>query len=197
MRTMMTSTMTLPIPVSGTIPMPLTMTFRTSSAVQSGMTFNRDATDPRVIIADGYGVRLTVNKGHVVIYDGNAENKRERRLSRVDAKTNDGIARIIVLAETGYVSLEVLRWCKALNIGITQLDRYGDIIMMSPGQTGDPRVLRAQVLAGPGMPYAAAGAAMMSELLTAKITGQADIAETLLGGRRFHDPPSGTENDRG
>lgn len=133
------------------------------------MSFPRTSPDSRVIIVSGWGAKLTVQRGHVVIHDDHGE----RKLSRIDAKSADGIARIIVLAETGMVSFEVTRWCRRLGIGLYQLDRHGDLAMTSMGMSSDPRIRRAQILATQDGPYAALGAAITRELLQAKLAGQA------------------------
>jgi CRISPR-associated protein Cas1 len=139
------------------------------------MAFLRESPDPRVVIVSGHGVALTVKNGHVVIRDSSDEGKRERILSRIDARTSDGIARIVILSETGYVSLEVMAWARQLNIGIYQLDRRGDVCLMSPGQTGDSRIRRAQVLCAPNGPYETFGLSVVRDLMRQKIAGQIDV----------------------
>ena len=140
----------------------------------------RTSADPRVIIVDGHGVALTVSRGHVVIRDGDGSTRRERKLSRIDSKTSDGIARIIVLATTGYISFEVMRWADNLGIAIFQVDRDGNTVFCSPGQiTADGRLHKFQVLAQPGMPNEAIGFTMMREILTAKLSGQQEVLASM------------------
>ena len=40
--------------------------------------FSRDPRDPTVLVADGYGLSLTVNRGHLTIGDGLGRHRRER-----------------------------------------------------------------------------------------------------------------------
>jgi CRISPR-associated protein Cas1 len=131
-----------------------------------------NATDPRVILVDGYGVSLSIIRGHLVIKDGVGRYRRERRFSRIDVRSRNGIARLIITAETGFIALDVLNWCESLGIAVAQFQRDGHPVMMSPAYMGDARVRRAQVLCAPGMPLESTGAEIMRELLDAKLSGQ-------------------------
>ena len=99
-----------------------------------------DATDPRVILVDGYGVSLSIIRGHLVIKDGLGRYRREPKFSRIDARSRNGIARLIILAETGFIALDVLNWCESLGIAVAQFQRDGRPVMQSPAYMGDGRV---------------------------------------------------------
>ena len=141
------------------------------------MDFTRESPDNRVIIAHGYDVSITVNKGTVVVKDGPRSTRRERRLGRIDAKTADGVARIIILSESGYVSFEALAWARRLNIAVFQLTRTGEPSMVCPGQTGDSRIRRAQVLCAPGSQHDSFGLTIVGDLMRAKIAGQIEVLQ--------------------
>jgi CRISP-associated protein Cas1 len=133
----------------------------------------RVSPDPRVVVIDSYDFNLCVRRGHVVVRSGNTE----RVISRMDAaKTRDGVARIIILSHVGTVSMEVLRWASALDVGIYQVSRDGTIGFCTPGiVTSDARMYKQQVLAQSGMPAERAGLEIVRELLTAKIAGQLEV----------------------
>jgi CRISPR-associated endonuclease Cas1 len=133
----------------------------------------RVTSDPHVVVVDGYACTLCVKRGCVVVKTG----KTERVISRLDAaKTRDGVARIIILSRVGSISLEVIRWATALDVGIFQISRDGSMGFCTPGLvTADARMYKQQVLAAPDMPNRATGLEVVRELLTAKIAGQLEV----------------------
>src|SRR6516162_6426850 len=76
--------------------------------------------DPRVIIADGSDVKITVRDGHLTIKDGPAGSKRERRFSRIPRT----IDRLVILGGQGYRTMEAERWLKAEGVPWVSLDTY-------------------------------------------------------------------------
>jgi CRISPR-associated endonuclease Cas1 len=139
-------------------------------------TFTRQPATNTVLVADGYGVSITVNRGQLIVEDGIGHTRRTRKVSRVPCE----LARLVILADTGMVSLEALRWCADLNISVVQLDRTGRILMSSPGQAGDARLRAAQAHAAPGDTLSAAGLEIVRYLMTAKLTGQADLTRDVF-----------------
>lgn len=146
--------------------------------------FTRQPDNPSVIVADGYGVKIHVARGHLIIEDGIGETRRTRRIPRVDAtqpshrrETSTGIhvSRLVILSDTGFVTLDALRWCADLGISVTQLDRTGRILMSSPGLGGDARLRASQVHAAADGRNAATGERIYRTLLSAKVHGQADV----------------------
>lgn len=130
--------------------------------------------DPRVVIIDGYAFFLGVRSGHLVVREGSGEPRRIARLDAADKR--GGVARIIILSHVGTVSMEAVRWCAAMGVAVFQVGRDGRIGFTSPGaQTSDARIIERQVLAPD-----AVRAAIMRELLSAKVTGQRQIAEELF-----------------
>jgi CRISP-associated protein Cas1 len=138
----------------------------------------RVSSDPRVIVIDGYACSLTVSHGHLII----RSKGEERRISRIEAgKTRDGIARIIILARVGSVSIEAMHWAAALDVAIVQVSRDGSIDFYSPGSlSSDGRIIREQVLSGEGMPGQVRGQELTRVLLADKMRGQLDNARTLF-----------------
>ena len=140
--------------------------------------FTRQPDNPSVVVVDGYGIRIHVQRGHLVIQDGIGRTRRTRKIPRIDGAknarsnlTDQSIARLIILSDTGYVTLEALRWCADLSISVVQLDRTGRILMCSPGLTGDARLRIAQVKAQD----TATGLDIIRALIAAKLTGQAAV----------------------
>lgn len=133
-----------------------------------------------VLVADGYGVQLRVHRGRLVIEDGMGSSRRVRELSRIERN----IRRLVVLADTGTVSLDAVRWCADVGIAVVQLDRDGRLLLLAgtPG-TDDARLRRAQAAA----PSSPVGLDIARALLTAKLLGQAQLCRTELGNEQGAD----------
>jgi hypothetical protein len=100
----------------------------TSPETLVGQIFSRQPGNQSVIIADGYGIKISVYRGILTIEDGLGRTRRIRKIPKVPRE----VSRLFILGDTGYVSLESIRWCADLGISITQLDRTGRIVMSSP-----------------------------------------------------------------
>ncbi len=113
-----------------------------SSAVAA--VFERDSTDAHVLVVDGYGISLSVTRGHLLIRDGIGRHRRERKLPRAQRT----VRRIAILGHTGHLTLEAVRWCADTGIALIQLDTNGTTLLTA-GQSGtdDARLRRAQAAA--------------------------------------------------
>jgi CRISPR-associated endonuclease Cas1 len=133
---------------------------------------------PSVAVVDGYGISLTVNRGHLVIHDGIGSQRRTRRYPRIERD----LRRILILGHTGHVSLEAMRWCTERNIAVVQLDADNKIITLTaaPG-LDDARLRRAQARAN----GTDTGLRIAQLLLSTKIEQQAAVAEQLLAAPRL------------
>jgi CRISPR-associated protein Cas1 len=129
-----------------------------------------------VCVADGFGVKVTVERGALQVHDGIGSHRRTRRYDRA----THGLRRLVLVQPEGFVTFEALRWCRALNVGVLVLDADGTPTLAStPRVTDDARLRRVQALA----PYEPVGLGIARYLLSAKVAGQAHL---VLG--RFGDP---------
>ena len=137
-------------------------------------TFAHDTPNPAVCVADGFGVRVGVERGRLVVADGIGTHRRERRYARA----THGLARLVVLSSAGMVSLEALRWCAGVGIGVVVLDPFGGELHLTSGGTGndDPRLRRAQALAM----ATPEGLEATRYLIATKLHGQASAADRQL-----------------
>ncbi len=126
-----------------------------------------------VLVADGYGLQLSVRHGHLEIRDGVGPHRRTRVVPRAQRT----VRRIVVLGHTGTITLDAIRWCTDVGIALLQIDTDGRVLMLasSPGRT-DARLLRAQAAAA----GSTVGLTIAKQLLNGKLTGHADITEQLL-----------------
>jgi CRISPR-associated endonuclease Cas1 len=97
----------------------------------------------KVVVVDGYGVQVRVERGRLHVTDGPGAERRERTFSRA----THGIARLVVLGGSGSISLAAFRWCLDLGIPVLCLDRDGRILSVSAPDNADARLRRAQALA--------------------------------------------------
>jgi CRISPR-associated endonuclease Cas1 len=128
------------------------------------------------------GLRLSVERGALVVVDGIGDHCRTRRFD----KATHGLRRVVVLGTTGTVSIDALHWCSGLGIGVIVLALDGTAQLASmPRLTDDARLRRTQALAA-GEPY---GLDVARWLISRKLVGQGalllrrfgrgEIAETI------------------
>lgn len=142
-----------------------------TSLASSTLALDPDGTRP-VCVVEGFNVQIAARRGFLVVSDGWAGERRERRYSRADRH----LRRVVVLGRGGIVSLDGFRWMHDLGVGFVYLSPDGDVIAAS-GALGldDPRLRRAQAAAW-GSP---AGMAVARELLRRKLAAQARVARKL------------------
>lgn len=125
-----------------------------------------------VLVLSGYGVRLAVERGHLIVEDGVAASRRRARFARIGS----GISRVVVIGHSGSVTLEALRWLYETGAAFVQLDHDGRVVTVGgAAPLDDVRVRRGQALAtldGTGLEAARA-------LLVRKVEGQGTILSRL------------------
>jgi CRISPR-associated endonuclease Cas1 len=125
----------------------------------------------------GYGLRIVVERGHLVIEDGVGNERRRGRFARVPRV----LKRIVVLGHSGIISFDALRWIQDIGAAFVQIDTDGRIIAASgPSGLDHPRLRRAQALATTN----GVGIRIGRDLIRQKLTGQLRIAETLSASER-------------
>ena len=127
-----------------------------------------------VLVVSGYGIRVHVERGQLVVEDGIAEDRRRLCISRVTPE----LGRLVVLGHAGTVSLDAQQWLHAVGISYLHLDGDGEVLAVGNARAlDDVKVLRGQALA----PFNGIGITVARELLQAKLTGQARVAARLNG----------------
>src|SRR5690348_10591395 len=98
-----------------------------------------------VITLYGYGIKVRVDRGHLLIDDGIGLDRRQARFSRV----GHGLKRLVVIGSDGMVSLAALRWLADQDAAFVMLERDGSVLATTgPVRPSDARLRRAQSLAG-------------------------------------------------
>ena len=123
-----------------------------------------------VVTLSGYGIKVAVDRRHLSVSDGIG---RQRRAGRF-AKATSRIKRLVIVAQTGFVTLEALRWLYDAKAAFIQLDHDAAILAASITGLDDARLRRAQAL----VPLTDQRVAIARELLEAKVKGQLAVIES-------------------
>src|SRR4051794_36076849 len=92
----------------------------------------------RAYYASGYGVRVRVDRGHLLIDDGIGANRRTTRFNRATGQ----LRRLLLVASSGYVSIEAIRWMTDTGCAFIQLDHYGRVLVTTATVETDQPALR-------------------------------------------------------
>src|SRR5215470_14575594 len=126
-----------------------------------------------VLTLYGYGIRVTMQAGHLQIEDGIAEDRYKFRLPRV----NHGLKRLVCVGDDGFITLSALKWLTEVGASFVMLDRLGKVrVVTGPASPSEARLRRSQALAlenGNAVKIA-------RELISAKLSGQAMLVREKL-----------------
>jgi len=125
-----------------------------------------------ICVANGYGLKITVHRGHLIVHDGIGRDRQTRRYHRVSSK----LRRLVLIGHTGYVTLEALRWLHEIGAALIHIDSDGKLITTSTAAgPGHAALRRAQALATTN----AIGVEIARDLLGTKVAGQASLLPEL------------------
>jgi CRISPR-associated endonuclease Cas1 len=97
-----------------------------------------------VVTLFGYGSRLSVERGHLILEDRIGPRRRYGRFARV----RHGIKRVVAIGSDGSVSLAALRWLADQDAAFVMLERDGKVLATTgPVKPSDARLRRSQSLA--------------------------------------------------
>lgn len=132
-----------------------------------------ETTKHGVVTLFGYGIQVRVDRGHLLLDDGIAADRRQYRFPRV----GHNLKRLTVIGSDGMVSLAALRWLGDQKIGFSLLERDGTVLLTTgPVRPSDARLRRAQALAG----QSGTALHIAKELIDKKIAGQEGVARYKL-----------------
>lgn len=126
-----------------------------------------------VCVADGWGLKLHVSQGHLVVEDGIGRSRRIRRYH----KATSGLTRLVVLGHSGYQTFEAARWLHDAKISLIHIDTDGTVLAATSRTIDNPALRRAQALAA----NSEAGVEITRYLLALKVQGQVQVAEAITG----------------
>jgi CRISPR-associated endonuclease Cas1 len=126
-----------------------------------------------IITLFGYGTRVRVERGHLVLEDGIGSDRRCAHLPRV----GHGLRRLVVIGSDGVISFAALRWLADQDAAFVMLERDGTVLATTgPVRASDARLRRAQALGN----ESGAATLITMELISQKLFGQARVANGCL-----------------
>ena len=125
--------------------------------------------EPRhgVCVVDGHGAKLYVNRGHLVVEDGAGRQRRTRHFH----KATSGISRVVMLARSGFVTIDAIQWLTDAGIGLIHLDPNGRLLVSSTHSSAGGSLRRAQARAADNQ----VGIEVIRDILTSKLLGQTQL----------------------
>jgi CRISPR-associated endonuclease Cas1 len=142
-------------------------------AASGTLPYSRAIRKSGVVVLNGYGIRVQVNAGHLLLHDGIADERRTIRLPRV----GHGLKRLVIIGSDGFITLEALRWISDVGASFLMLDRTGKVLAVTgPVAPSDSKLRRAQSLAlGNGTALK-----ISKELISQKLAGQESLVRDML-----------------
>ena len=131
-----------------------------------------------VLVVDGHGISLAVERGRLLVRDGAGRNRRERSFGKV----THGLGRVVVVGGTGLISLAALSWLRDQGVPLITLDHDARPLCTSVASIEDARLVRAQALA----PHTTAGLEIARYFLRAKLAGQLALVPKLTEREELH-----------
>jgi CRISPR-associated endonuclease Cas1 len=126
-----------------------------------------------ILVLHGFGIRVSMQSGHLVVEDGVAADRRKFCLPRV----GHALRRLIVIGNDGFVSLAALRWMSDQRVAFVMLERNGKVLITTgPASPTDARLRRAQALAG----HSGAAFGIVCELIGRKLVAQGRVVRDKL-----------------
>jgi CRISPR-associated endonuclease Cas1 len=133
-----------------------------------------------VVTLFGYGIRVQVERGHLILEDGIGPDRRCARFPRI----GHGVKRLVLIGSDGMVTLAALRWLADQNASFVMLERDGSVLATTgPVRPSDARLRRAQSAACD----TAAGIKLGTELINQKLSGQENVARESLNNSAVAD----------
>jgi len=123
-----------------------------------------------VMFLNGYGISVSVDARHLCVSDGVG---RQRGFAKF-AKATSRLKRLVVMGQTGFVTLPALKWLSDIGAAFAQIDYTGRVIAMSIQGLDNAMMRRAQAFATVGESRSELAAA----LLLPKVEAQAQVLDT-------------------
>jgi CRISPR-associated endonuclease Cas1 len=136
-----------------------------------------------ICVAHGYGLKIYVNRGHLIVHDGIGDERKTRRYHRVTSK----LSRLVLVGHTGYITLDALRWLHDINAALIHVDADGWVLTTSTMSGPLHSAMRREQALGE---TSAAGVEVARGFLGPKVAGQLALLGDLPGGERARDAVS-------
>jgi CRISPR-associated endonuclease Cas1 len=123
-----------------------------------------------VISLSGYGIKIFIERGHLVVSDGFGPHRRYGRFSRATC----GITRLVVRGTSYYLTGDAISWLRDVGASFVSTDYDGRVIAAwSPPGHNDGRLRRSQALS----PWTETGLELIRYLIGEKLKGRIGVIE--------------------
>jgi CRISPR-associated endonuclease Cas1 len=126
-----------------------------------------------VLTLVGYGIRIAVQRGYLIVHDGVGNGRCQYRLPKIGHR----LKRVVVVGSDGFVTLASLKWLRDQDITFALLERNGKVLsVVGPAGSSDAKLRRAQ---GDAINNGV-GLEICRKLISAKIQGQEHVLRERL-----------------
>lgn len=143
-----------------------------------------------VLTLVGYGISVSVDKGHLIVNDGIGADRSYYRLPKVAHR----LRRLVIVGSDGLVSLAALRWLRDQDAGLIFLERNGRTLCVTgPVGSSEAKLRRAQGVAISN----GVGLEICRRLIDAKLQGQESVLRETLNSHATADAIAHFRNELG
>src|SRR5207248_871748 len=83
-----------------------------------------------VLVLSGYGLRVAVERGHLVVEDGVGAERRRDAFSRVEQE----LKRLVIIGHAGTISLDAICWLHGVGVPLVHVDANGTLLLVASPQ---------------------------------------------------------------
>src|SRR6266478_8465363 len=137
---------------------------------------NRKQDQKDTIVLAGYGCGLSVSRDALVCKQGFTHDSESSKTNQAQTlyRGVHGIKSIIILSDSGNISLDAIRWCSSEHITVSIIDRDGSLQQtLTPEQTSNAKLRKQQYLASDSDK----GSYIAYRLICKKTQAQLDLLE--------------------
>jgi CRISPR-associated endonuclease Cas1 len=120
-----------------------------------------------VLALTGYGIRVSVNRRELCVEDGIGRTRRQGRFAKATSK----LKRLLILGETGQITLDALTWLDDIGAAFLRIDHKATLLTTSLRGVDDAKLRRTQAI----LPMVSTGLAIAKKLLVPKIANQSNV----------------------
>jgi CRISPR-associated endonuclease Cas1 len=121
----------------------------------------------------GYGISVSVDRGHLIVNDGIGAERYHYRLPRIGHR----LKRLVIVGLDGLLTLAAMKWLRDQDVTLTFLERDGRVLsVVGPAGSSDAKLRRAQALAMSN----GAGLKISRALIHSKLQGQEQVLRERL-----------------
>ncbi len=120
----------------------------------------------------GFGISVSVDKGHLIVKDGIGTERSHYRLPRIGHR----LKRLAIVGSDGLLTLAALKWLRDQDVSLAFIERNGKVLsVVGPRGLSDAKLRRSQALAMSN----GVGLEICRTLIEAKLQGQESVLREL------------------